>query len=221
MFVRGKTASIPKGKRGKCTNIMQYAMEYLGTQRRYVPWKPWVEETVSEDLPLLKHSYSYCSDCHVHYDPQRHGAVITDKCRTKGCDRRPLLRARACEMVIEPQQWTGVALEIPTELREDAERAFAAETSSVLSAETASEILAHDFGRSLIGESELSSAPGTPRDEGVAVAASGVLHPDTQAAMSRWREKEAQDRVQSQRIFMDLTWRDHMARQAKEAEEKE
>jgi len=130
-----------------------------------------------------------------------------------------LVRARACDMATEPQQWRGEALELPLEVRAAAEAVFATETGSVLSADTASELVAPDFGHSLIGESEPPSAPDTPRDVAVAVAASGALHPDARAALSRWREKEAQDRTASQKIFQNMTWKEHVDRQAKEAEE--
>ena len=67
-------------------------------------------------------------------------------------------------MAIEPQQWRGEHLDLPTEVRVAAEATFAAEVGSVLSAETASELIAPDFGHSLIEELSAPSAPETPRD---------------------------------------------------------
>ena len=123
--------------------------------------------------------------------------------------------------MIEPQQWRGEDLDLPAEVRVAAESAFAAETGSVLSAETASELIALDFGQGLIGELSALSAPETPRDEEAVGAASGTIGPESQAALARWREKEMADRKASQKIFQTMSWKEDVDKQAQEAQEKQ
>jgi len=221
LYVRGKTASAQGGKCGKCQKGMQYAMDFPGSQRYYSPWVPWSEPTSSEELPDLKFSYAYCGNCQAHYDPLQPNAALADRCRNKSCLRAPLIRARACDMVIEPHQWQGDHLDLPAEVRLAAEATFAAEVASVVSAETASEVIAPDFGQCLIEDLSAPSAPGTPRDEGAVGAASGTITPESRAAWSRWREKEAVDRKASQRIFQSMSWKDDLERQAREVQEEQ